>query len=579
MTVHPEARAALEAVEAGARAADVENDRLEFKTEGRSLPDTLEAMAAAAACLANSAGGLVVIGVADRRSGSGALVGCALDALRTKRRIFELTEPHLTVDVDEIRWSAHRLLVITVPSSADVHAVGGRVSERIGAACQPMSTSRIATVVAERRGDDWSSEDSGRSRGDVDPLALPAARRMLQTSGDPTRRGYATRQDADLLRMLGLVTTQGTLTRGGALMLCRQPEGGEQLAYLYRRTPAGALAVNERLEAPLLPALQRIFELIDARSDRTSVNLPGGQQLQLADLPENAVREAVINAVMHRDHRRPSAVQVEHTATRLVVSSPGAFVSGVTVDNVLTTTSRSRNPSLASAIRALGLAETAGAGVDRMYVEMARLGHRPPSFAADDEQVRVTLLGGAPNAFVARFVATLPSGEAEDADTMLVLLTLQTRRTITPAALAPALQKPDDEVRAVLVRLASDRVSLVERTRESAHRATPVYRLREHVVAALGPALAYHRRTTDEYDRKVIGLLREAGEVNARMVKLLLDLDTVRASRVLGDLVDRGVLAKTSRAQRGPSVTYGPGPAFPPASRRGRKAVATEGEA
>jgi len=47
------------------------------------------------------------------------------------------------------------------------------------------------------------------------------------------------------------------------------------------------------------------------------------------------------------------------------------------------------------------------------------------------------------------------------------------------------------------------------------------------------------------------------------MVRLLLDVDVVAASRLLGDLVDRQILVKTSKAQRGPGVTYGPGPALP----------------
>jgi ATP-dependent DNA helicase RecG len=276
---------------------------------------------------------------------------------------------------------------------------------------------------------------------------------------------------------------------------------------------------------------------------------------------------------MHSDYRRPDAVHVEHTATRLVVTSPGPFVTGVTVNNVLTTSPRSRNPLLAGAIRMLGLAETAGAGVDRMYAEMARLGHQPPTFTADADHVRVTLLGGAPNTFVARFVSTLPVEESEDADTMLTLLTLLGRRTVTATVMAPLLQKPEPEAQAVLDRLSSEAVRLLERTRESAQRRQPVYRLREHAVAALGPAVTYRRRTIDEYDRKVIGVVREAGEVNARMVRLLLDLDAAPASRVLADLVERGILVKTSQAQRGPSVTYGPGPAFPkPSGTRGKKA-------
>lgn len=179
----------------------------------------------------------------------------------------------------------------------------------------------------------------------------------------------------------------------------------------------------------------------------------------------------------------------------------------------------------------LGLAETAGTGVDRMYAEMARLGHQPPAYTADLDQVRVTLLGGAPNACLARFVATLPAGESDDADTMLILLTLLSRRTVTAESMAPLLQKPEPEVRVALDRLACEPVDIIERTRESAHLERPVYRLRGQTVSALGPAVTYNRRSADEYDRKIVGIVRETGEVNARMVKLLLDLDTVPASR------------------------------------------------
>lgn len=555
--------AALDAIARGAQARALESHALEFKTQGRSIPDTLRDLAEAAACFANSRGGTVIVGVADREAGPAAFVGTDLDPHLTQRRIFELTDPPLIVSVETLTRESRPLLLLSVPASPDVHAVGGRSTERMDDGCQPMSTSRIATLVAERRDDDWSAKDSGLPLDAVDPVALGVARSLLERPEDSRRRAYGRGSDADLLRALGLVSDQGTLVNAGALLLAGASGGAEQIGYVYRRTPAGDLAVNQHFTAPVLPALQRTFDLIDARSDRTPVNLPGGQQLQLADLPPAAVREAVVNAVMHRDYRRMGGVQVEHTATRLVVTSPGPFISGVTVDNVLTTSSRSRNPLLSSAVRTLGLAETAGVGVDRMYAAMARLGHQPPVFTADLEQVTVTLLGGAPNTHLARFAATLPAGESEDADTMLVLLTLLTRQTVTAALMAPLLQKPEPETLAVLDRLASPPVYLVERTRESARRSRPVYRLREHVVAALGPAVVYRRRTADQYDRKIVGLVREAGQVNARMVRLLLDLDASPASRLLGDLVDRGVLVKTSQAQRGPGVTYGPGPNFP----------------
>ena len=176
------------------------------------------------------------------------------------------------------------------------------------------------------------------------------------------------------------------------------------------------------------------------------MNLPSGQQLFIADLPEGAVREAVVNGYMHREYRVSEAVQVEHSSTRLAMASPGDFMPGISADNLLIVSPRSRNPALAAAMRRLGLAEDAGVGIDRMYAEMARVGHGPPSFTSDRHRVTVTLLGGAPNTAVTRFVSSLPTEWRANPDPLMVMLALLGQRTVTAARLATVLQKAEDEV-------------------------------------------------------------------------------------------------------------------------------------
>jgi ATP-dependent DNA helicase RecG len=562
---------ALEAISSGARPTDHESEILDFKSQGRSRDDAMRNVASAAVCFANARGGSVVLGVSDRAYGPAAFEGTDLEPADLTRRVFELTDPHLNVSVVVTKTHDRRLLVVTVPPGPDVFQIDGRATERIGASCERMSATRIATVVAERRGEDWSARDTGIVPTAVDPVALAQARTLLRQSTDPTRRAHSDASDPDLLRRLGVVSPNGTLLEAGRLLFMRSGDAGHALAYQFRRTASGTLVVNERFGAPMLTSVIRSLEFVDARLDTTPLNLPGGQQVQLADLPSAAIREAVVNAVAHRDYRQPGVIRVEQSPTRIRVTSPGPLVTGVTPTNILVAT-RARNPVLAGVIRTVGLAEQAGVGVDRMYVEMTRLGHEPPTFASEADEVTVVLLGGAPNTYMARFIATLPDDDANDADTLLVIFTLLHSRKVTASSLAPSLQKSPPEIENVLRRLASPPLALIEPTRQSARRSQPEYRLQETAVAALGSAVTYRRRTQDEIDRKVIGIVREAGQVNARMVKLVLDLEPVPASRVLADLVARGILVKTSQAQRGRSVTYGPGAAFPaPATRRTRR--------
>ncbi|GAA4480347.1 ATP-binding protein [Microbacterium panaciterrae] len=560
-------------VEGTYSAADSEALCLEFKTDGRSVKDDLGNIAEAAACLANAAGGHLVVGVDDRKTGAAAFVGTHLDPEKTRLRIYEVTQPPLLVEAETRTTMQGTVLVLTIPVSTQVHSANGRIpTERVADRCLPMSTERIAAVTARKTGRDWSAQPSGVPAVEADPVSMQVAREMLARSIDLGKRRLAEATDVDLLRALGVVLEDQTLTNAGALLVTRAYEHAVLISYTHRRTPAGQLTANEQLTGPLVVAIQRVFDLIGARLETTPVSIGKGQQLHIADLPEPAVREAVINGVMHRDYFSSERIAVEHTLTQLRVSSPGGFVPGVSVNNVLTTSSRTRNANLAAALRTLGLAETAGSGVDRMYAEMARLGHEPPRFSADFTRVDVTLLGGAPNTSLARYVATLPQEEAVDADTMVILLTLLTQRTVSAEELTPLLQKPAVvEAQSVLSRLSAEEIRLLEPTRETARRAHPKYRLREEALAALGSAVTYRRRTTDQVDRKIIELVNETGVINARMVRVLLDLDTVGASRVLADLVERQILRKTSEATRGPSVTYGKGAAFPAkSSRRGR---------
>lgn len=563
-------QAALDAILGGATADSRESATLDFKQQGRSRGDSVRNLAEIAACLANSRGGTVVVGVQDRPGGPEAVTGTDLDVDQVLRRIYQLTSPPLTVQIDDARVVDKRLLIIRVPRSPEVHQVDGRATRRVVTSCEPMTASQIAGLLSERRGEDWSAEDTGRPLSSVSAVALDLARSLLRGSADPARRAYASETDEDLLRVLGVVSPDGTLLRAGEVLLCEPTGGLPLLAYQFRRTPAGE-PVATRPAGPLLVGLMRVLELISARLDTTPVNLPGGQQVHLADLPEAAVREAIANAAIHRDYRLTGAVRVEHAPTRLSVTSPGPLVQGVTLENILTTSSRPRNARLAASVRVLGLAEEAGVGVDRMYREMVRVGHAPPHFQETVDQVAVTLIGGAPNTHLTRYVATLPQAEVDDADAMLILFTLLTKRVVTASQLVPLLQKRGEEVEFVLRRLATAPANMLEPTRETARRHHPNYRLREHVITALGPAVTYRRRTTDEYDRKVVELVREAGTINARIIRIALDLAGVPASRLLADLVERRILVKTSEAQRGPSVTYGAGPDFPLNTTRSRR--------
>jgi ATP-dependent DNA helicase RecG len=563
----------LARIQDGAAAATVENGELDFKRQPASKGDAIRTLVEAAVCFANGDGGTIVMGITDTPGGAEAFVGCDLDAGTVQRRVHELTEPPLMVAARTEHHYGVPLLVVDVLRSFDLHAdKQGSTTRRIGSNCVPILPQEHQRMREERMGVDWSSQPSERDASEAVPRALLSAREALSRLTDE-RQALADVSDLDLLRALGVVDPDDRLLRAGEVLFCGPPSQSATLVYQHRATPGGEATAVERIAQPLIVAFERLMELVWARRNVTPLTLPTGQQIEISDFPEAAVREALSNALLHRDYRLQRPVQVEHSPSAFVVVSPGPLVGSVTEQNILTHASTPRNPTLARAARTLGLAEETGRGVDRMFREMIRLGHDLPLIVGGIDFVRVVLSGGAPRAAIVRYVTQLPREEREDTDTMLVLFELCQRRTVSADSIAPMLQKAVPETEMILRRLAQDHPGMLEPTRASRRLSSPQYRMRADTLKALGTAVRYQRRTVDETDRKVLAHLREYGTITNRTLQNLFDIDVWRARDILADLQQRELLVRVSEARRGPRVVYGPGARFPKPSRRKKRAA------
>lgn len=561
----------LARIAAGARPAEVESETLDCKQEPRTPGEVDKILTDAAICFANARGGHILVGLDDDQSGTAAFVGTALDPPTVQRRIYELTKPALLVAVTTVSHNGTTLLVISVPQSFEIHAdTQGRAKRRVGTDCLSLSPPEMAMLREERRGVDWSAVATDRTTDEVAPEVLALARRSLRRVSDD-RAPLADLTDEDLLRALGVTDDSARLLRAGEVLFCARPAATPHIVYQYRPTPGGEATAVERLSGPLLLAYERLIELAWARRNVTPLNLPGGEQIELADFPEGAIREALANAVLHREYRLEEPVHVEHSPSAFVVVSPGPLVGGVTPTNILTHPSKPRNRCLFAAARLLRLAEETGRGVDRMYREMIRSGRDVPVIEHTTATTRVALLGGAPRTQIARFTAQLAAPERDDTDTLLVLFTLCRQRTIDAQELAPIIQKTEVEAEAVLQRLSHDDLALLEPTRETRRLQRSQYRLRAEALRSLGSAVRYHRRTVDEIDRKVIAHVKEYDRISNRTLQNLFDIDVYRARDILADLVQREILVRTSDQARGPKVDYGPGAKFPHPRARTRK--------
>ncbi|NNN16037.1 MAG: transcriptional regulator [Acidimicrobiaceae bacterium] len=560
----------MEAVWAGHRtAAEAESQILDFKEDAPSERETWREMAETCLCLANTDGGWIVQGVRDASTGPDAFLGTKLDPELLRARVRDLTRPALDIAPSEEYFHGIRLIVVSVEPSEEFHSdTKGRAPRRYGRECHPMDPVEQRRLREGRTSFDHSAQVA--SEQNLLPQAFDSARRLLRASLGPEKRALALLSDEDLCRALGALDDRGGYRRAAQTLL---GEDGSSLVYQYKDTPGGEPRQIERLSGPLLVVYERVMELIRAHRRLIPLTLPTGQQLQIEDFPELVVREAVTNALMHRDLTVNLPVVVEHSPNVMAVVSPGPLVAGIEPTNILTHPSKPRNPLLAKACRVLELAEEIGRGVDRMYREMVRTGRPTPEITSENGYVRVTLAGGAPDLHIARYVAQQSDSFRDDTDAMLVLFKLCSSRTITASSMSVLLQKSEHETEASLKSLASDQVALIEPTRETVRRVHPTYRLRPDVVRALGTAVPYARNTSSDAEQRVVAHLREYGRITNSTVQNLFNVRVDRANQILRDLRDRNIIVRTSNATRGPSVEYGIGTNFPPLRKQARRAA------
>jgi ATP-dependent DNA helicase RecG len=451
-----EVKAALAELAAGRRPA--ETRRVDLKEEagrrgpaGALRPTSREnepaarKLAAEAACMANSdGGGALIVGVCD----DGTLVGTALGAEWLRGRIYDHTERRLTVSVDETEVNGVRLLVVRAPQAIEPVRVNGRITWRVDDRCVEIDASTWHARRMTRDRFDWSEQDSQVDPRTVRPAALEIARRHLRASGEQHAAELASASDAELLRRLNVVTGDGYLTNAGALAFVGR--GAAAIDYLRR----SAIGEDRRRRVRedglgLLEELDAVESAIDAFNEERTVRR-GFVVGHVRELPPGAVREAVVNGMVHRDWANAAPTVVEHIGRSLVVTSPGGFVGGVTPDNIITHPSQSRNRALTQLFADLRIAEREGVGVDRMVRDMLAVGYPAPDIRESaGPHVRAALVGEPLDEGWIRFVGRLlPDQDRTRLDVLLLLRRLITHGWVDARTAAPILQLSAVEARA-----------------------------------------------------------------------------------------------------------------------------------
>jgi ATP-dependent DNA helicase RecG len=360
-----------------------ETYEVEFKGEQRG-PLNDRDLIEAVVCLANGTGGVLLVGVEDDGTVSGARPrheAGRTDPLRVQALIANMTQPALSTVVGIVQVEDAEVLVVEVPDSPRVVGTtrGMYVRRAVGGdgrpTCVPYHAHEMLAHEVDRGAVDWAGlRIGGATWADLDPLEFERLRRLTATAGDRADRLLALLSDREIASALGLMRSGGEVT-AGALLLFGRSEA------LRRFLPTHEAAfqvlrgleveVNDFLPYPLLRLAEEIFTRFQARNAEEELQF-GLFRVAVSTYSETAFREALANALIHRDYTQRGAVHVQWSEDQLEISSPGGFPSGIRLDNLLVAPPHPRSPLLADAFKRTGLVERTGRGISRMFAEQVR---------------------------------------------------------------------------------------------------------------------------------------------------------------------------------------------------------------
>ncbi len=305
----------------------------------------------------------------------------------------------------EIRVEQHNrknVVVVHIPEAAEYDkpiyikskGLPKGAFRRIGSTDQACTDDDIAMFYqarGQRSHDELAMPDT--SLDDVDPRALQEYRRLRIEAGTETELvGYS---DEDLLYALGAtapidgrvcLTTAGLIVFGKTIALRRhlpmtrvdyiRVEGREWVPDPDKRYQS-----IEKLGPLILTIPALISQILEDIPKAFTLAEDGVRRRDVPLIPRKVIREALVNAVMHRSYQRHQPIQIIRYANRIEIKNPG--YSLVPDERLGEPGSKSRNPKIAAILHDVGFAETKGTGIRAMREAMEQANLSQPLFESD----------------------------------------------------------------------------------------------------------------------------------------------------------------------------------------------------
>lgn len=484
---------------------------------------------------ANNKGGTLYFGVED----NGEVTGCDgnYDLQNIIESIYEKTRPSIFVDPEEIEYNGKKVIALTVASDGITHATtDGRCLKRLGKNSKPFYPDEMSNRYSEIQSSDFSGRIlSDSTEDDINKLEVYKLKEKLKARNPEST--LADMDDIAFLRDLALVksdsgniklTVAGLLFVGKEQAINRLLPQAEVIYLHYSESNLEEYDARLDMKAPIISVIDRLSEKIQDSNRIVNVQV-GLFRLEIVDFPEKVFQEALLNALSHRDYQSQGAVYVKHHPDKIVIENPGAFLDGITENNIITHPSVPRNKLIAETLQHLKYVQRTGQGVDIIFREMISSGKPFPEYKSYNDAVSLTIYSAIDDIDFVKFVASEENGLSRSfsLSELMILRYLKDNRKITMSEAEILIQEARDQAQNACNNL--KRYGLIELSGNE-------YMLTAKIYDELKNSVDYTKDKAIQYIKAremILEYIRDRGFINNELVRELCGFSQKQARIIL----------------------------------------------
>jgi len=461
----------------------------------------------------------------------------------------ERTDPHITPTFDwiEVPEGHGRILVMNIyPGMPPYTETNGSATIRVGKDCRPLTGSMRRELFAKTGVSDFTSNLVDEYWKDCfSPVAMERVRMIMAEEHAPDT--LIKMSDEDLLKSIGALK-DGKLTFGGLLIVGNTQALSKYIPnhrWDFRRMISSTDYSIKYGENSAIPIGLYELERYMATENPTTIVEVGFLHPEFSTYPKIALREALLNAFIHRDYRIPGSVMLKHYKDKLIITNPGNFIGGISPSNILHHPPVARNLHLTDLMDKLRLVNRSNLGVPRIYKSLLIEGKEPPQYNEIGECIELTLIASTIVPEFRNFIKDLNSKGIEvDVDHLIILNYLLRHREIDTYNAAHICQRSIEQVREILSYMENS----LKLIKSGGTVKKKYYSLTREVYSMLQKGIEYDRDKRldkEAIKMRILSILKERNLTNAE-VRHMTGMDRQQVLRLMRELEADGVQIKGS---------------------------------